>query len=61
MINGAHAIIYSSDAEKVRAFMRDVLGWKSVDAGRGWLNLRFTADGGNGSSQGTFLLVTSRA
>ncbi len=37
MINGAHAIIYSKDAEKVRAFLRDVLGWKSVDAGRGWL------------------------
>ena len=37
MINGAHTIIYSKDAEKVRAFLRDVLGWNSVDAGDGWL------------------------
>jgi catechol 2,3-dioxygenase-like lactoylglutathione lyase family enzyme len=37
MIFGLHAIIYSKDAEKVRAFLRDVLGLKSVDAGHGWL------------------------
>src|ERR1043165_5347755 len=37
MINGAHTIIYAEDAEKARAFFRDVLGWASVDAGRGWL------------------------
>lgn len=37
MITGLHAILYSPDAEKVRAFLRDVLGWKSVDAGHGWL------------------------
>jgi catechol 2,3-dioxygenase-like lactoylglutathione lyase family enzyme len=37
MITGLHAILYSSDADKNRAFMRDVLGLKSVDAGRGWL------------------------
>ena len=37
MISGLHAIIYSPDADKVRAFMRDVLGYKSVDAGHGWL------------------------
>jgi catechol 2,3-dioxygenase-like lactoylglutathione lyase family enzyme len=37
MITGLHAIIYSQDAEKVRAFLRDVLGLKSVDAGHGWL------------------------
>ena len=37
MIYGLHAIIYSPDAEKVRAFLRDVLGLKSVDAGHGWL------------------------
>lgn len=37
MIQGLHAIIYSKDAEKVRAFLRDVLGLKSVDAGHGWL------------------------
>lgn len=35
MIQGLHAIIYSKDADKVRAFLRDVLGLKSVDAGHG--------------------------
>lgn len=37
MIVGAHAIIYSRDAEADRAFIRDVLGFDSVDAGGGWL------------------------
>lgn len=37
MITGAHAIIYSTDAEADRAFFRDVLGFPSVDAGDGWL------------------------
>ena len=37
MIFGAHVILYSKDAEADRAFLRDVLGFHSVDAGRGWL------------------------
>jgi catechol 2,3-dioxygenase-like lactoylglutathione lyase family enzyme len=37
MINGVHALIYAKDAEKARAFLRDVLGFQSVDAGHGWL------------------------
>lgn len=37
MICGAHVIIYSKDAEADRAFLRDVLGFASVDAGHGWL------------------------
>jgi catechol 2,3-dioxygenase-like lactoylglutathione lyase family enzyme len=37
MISGAHVILYSRDAEADRAFFRDVLGFKSVDAGHGWL------------------------
>jgi catechol 2,3-dioxygenase-like lactoylglutathione lyase family enzyme len=37
MISGAHVIIYSKNAEADRAFFRDVLGFKSVDAGHGWL------------------------
>lgn len=37
MINGAHAIIYSKQAEEVRAFLRDTLGFTGVDAGGGWL------------------------
>ena len=37
MISGAHVVVYSKDAEADRAFLRDVLGLKSVDAGHGWL------------------------
>lgn len=37
MFTGLHAIIYSKDAERLRAFFRDVLEWKHVDAGHGWL------------------------
>lgn len=37
MINGAHIIIYSKDAEADRSFFKDVLGFHSVDAGGGWL------------------------
>jgi catechol 2,3-dioxygenase-like lactoylglutathione lyase family enzyme len=37
MINGAHVIIYSKDAEADRAFFKDVLGFHSVDVGHGWL------------------------
>ncbi len=37
MINGAHVIIYSKDAEADRAFLRDVLGFRHVDVGHGWL------------------------
>ena len=37
MINGAHAIVYSTKAEDDRAFLRDVLRLPSVDVGDGWL------------------------
>ena len=37
MIVGAHAIIYTKDAEADRAFLRDVIGLSSVDVGGGWL------------------------
>ncbi|MGA2412783.1 MAG: extradiol dioxygenase [Candidatus Binataceae bacterium] len=37
MINGAHVVIYSQDAEADRAFFRDVLRFSYVDAGHGWL------------------------
>ncbi len=36
MITGVHAIVFSSDAERVREFFGDVLGLASVDAGGGW-------------------------
>jgi predicted enzyme related to lactoylglutathione lyase len=37
MITGVHALIYPREAERARAFFRDVLEWPSVDAGEGWL------------------------
>jgi len=37
MINGAHVIVYSKDADADRAFFKDVLGFSSVDVGHGWL------------------------
>jgi predicted enzyme related to lactoylglutathione lyase len=37
MITGAHMLLYSDNAEADRAFFRDVLEFKAVDAGRGWL------------------------
>ena len=37
MIIGAHAIVYSRDAEADRGFLRDALGLPHVDAGHGWL------------------------
>jgi catechol 2,3-dioxygenase-like lactoylglutathione lyase family enzyme len=36
-IYGAHLLLFSRDPEADRAFFRDVLGWRSVDAGEGWL------------------------
>ncbi len=36
-IIGLHALIYSRKDEATRIFFRDVLGFPSVDAGRGWL------------------------
>ncbi|HKP30115.1 MAG TPA: VOC family protein [Gemmatimonadales bacterium] len=37
MINGAHFLIYSTDPEADRAFLRDVLEFRFVDVGGGWL------------------------
>lgn len=36
-IIGAHVLLYTRDAEALRATLRDVFGWKHVDAGEGWL------------------------
>jgi catechol 2,3-dioxygenase-like lactoylglutathione lyase family enzyme len=57
----AHTILYAENADAARAFLRDVLGLPSVDAGGGWLIFRsppselavHPADGGasSGSSQ----------
>lgn len=37
MIIGAHTIIYSTNPDQDRAFLRDVLNLPSVDVGGGWL------------------------
>ena len=37
MIFGAHVIVYSKDSTGDRAFLRDKLGFESVNAGHGWL------------------------
>src|SRR5258707_14118358 len=40
MITGAHVLLYSSNADADRAFLRDVLQLHFVDAGHGWLIFR---------------------
>lgn len=37
MIRGAHFLLYTNDPDADRAFCRDVLGFRPVDAGGGWL------------------------
>ena len=37
MITGAHAIVFTTEADGARDFFRDKLGFSSVDAGGGWL------------------------
>jgi hypothetical protein len=37
MINGAHIIVYSKNAEADKAFLRDVLKFSYVDVNGGWL------------------------
>jgi hypothetical protein len=39
-ITGTHMLFYTSEAEKLRAMLRDVFGFKHVDAGDGWLIFR---------------------
>ena len=37
MIRGMHAMFYSSQADALRAFLRDKLGLSAADVGGGWL------------------------
>ncbi|MEM9548319.1 MAG: VOC family protein [Bacteroidota bacterium] len=37
MIKGVHTMFYSSKAIELRAFLRDVIGFKATDIGDGWL------------------------
>lgn len=36
-ITGAHMLLYSPEADALRATLRDAFGFESVDAGGGWL------------------------
>ena len=36
-IVGAHVLLYTPEADALRAVLRDVFKFKSVDAGHGWL------------------------
>jgi predicted enzyme related to lactoylglutathione lyase len=37
MIRGVHTMFYSSQADEMRAFLRDKLGFSFTDVGQGWL------------------------
>ena len=37
MIKGVHTMLYSSQAEELRAFIRDKLGFQGSDIGDGWM------------------------
>ena len=37
MIRGAHVLLFSKDADADRAFVQNVLQFRAVDAGHGWL------------------------
>src|SRR5690348_8964944 len=39
-ITGVHMLLYTPEADALRAVLRDVIGWQSVDAGEGWLIFR---------------------
>ena len=43
MITGVHTMFYSSDADGLRAFLRDRLGFPATDVGGGWLILDLPA------------------
>jgi predicted enzyme related to lactoylglutathione lyase len=36
-ITGTHVLLYTAKPEELRAMLRDVFGFKHVDAGGGWL------------------------
>jgi catechol 2,3-dioxygenase-like lactoylglutathione lyase family enzyme len=37
MIRGVHTMFYTSEAERLREFLRDQLGFPATDVGDGWL------------------------
>jgi hypothetical protein len=61
MIKGVHTMFYSSQAEELRAFIRDKLGFPYTDVGEGWLIFKLPeadmgchpAEAGEGAPSGT--------
>lgn len=43
MITGAHVLFYSTNPEADRAFVRDVLQFKGIDIGHGWMIFKLPA------------------
>jgi catechol 2,3-dioxygenase-like lactoylglutathione lyase family enzyme len=39
-ITGTHALLYTSEPDRLRAVLRDAFGWHHVDAHDGWLIFR---------------------
>src|SRR5262249_33183383 len=37
LVNGVHVLIYTTNPEADRAFFRDILGFRHLDIGHGWL------------------------
>jgi len=64
MITGSHIVLFSNDADADRVFLRDVLGFQSVDAGHNWLIFKLPvteaavhpADGAPGAASGHAML-----
>jgi hypothetical protein len=43
MITGAHVLFYSTNPEADRAFVKDVLQFKGIDIGHGWMIFKLPA------------------
>lgn len=68
MFSGAHILLYSKNPEADRAFFRDTMKFRHVDAGEGWLifalppaelGIHPVEDGGHGQAEGANRLATA--
>jgi hypothetical protein len=50
MIIGAHTVLYSTNPDPDRAFLRDALKLPNVDVGGGWQIFWIAASGNRGAS-----------
>jgi hypothetical protein len=60
MITGAHFLLYSKNPEADRKFFRDVLQFRAVDAGEGWLIFALPPAGNGDPSLKRRVRATSR-